>query len=236
MSSYPALWERVSHLAAAPETFGTRLAAGAKVGACALYNTAIDSILWQCYIASMDTRDALVAAALKVLEQDGEAQFSTRAVCAIADVTAPTLYHHFGNSDGLLSAAIAAAFVQFLDSKIAAAASPDPLTALRDGWDDYVRFAAARPRLYVAMMSRFLQGADIPAARQAAVLLLERVRAIAATRRLAVSVEAAADQVWAAANAAALLHVTAAQRGVEIPDPSVIEAIRDRAMQSILTP
>ena len=36
-------------------------------------------------------------------------------------------------------------------------------TALRAGWDDYVRFAAARPRLYAAMMSRVLQGAQIPA-------------------------------------------------------------------------
>ena len=42
----------------------------------------------------MDTRDTLLAAALKVLEDEGEAQFSTRSVCAIAKVTAPTLYHH----------------------------------------------------------------------------------------------------------------------------------------------
>jgi AcrR family transcriptional regulator len=182
----------------------------------------------------MDTRDAVVAAALKVLEQGGEAQFSTRAVCAIADVTAPTLYHHFGNADGLLSAAIAEAFSEFLKSKIAAVTSPDPVTALREGWDDYVRFAAARPRLYVAMMSRFLQGAEIPAARQAAELLLERVRAIAAAGRLAVAVEVAADHVWAAVNASSFLYVTAAQRGAAPPDPAVIADIRERTMQSIL--
>lgn len=184
----------------------------------------------------METREALVAAALKVLEEAGEAQFSTRAVCAIADVTAPTLYHHFGNADGLLSAAIDEAFVEFLSSKIVAMKSPDPVVALREGWDDYVRFAAARPRLYVAMMSRFLQGAEIPAARQAAELLLERVRAIAAEGRLAVTVEAAADHAWAAVNAASLLYVTAAQRGAAPPDPSVIAEIRERTMQSILHP
>lgn len=184
----------------------------------------------------METRDALVRAALKVLEQAGEAQFSTRAVCAIAEVTAPTLYHHFGNADGLLSAAIAEAFAEFLASKIVAVKSPDPVVALREGWDDYVRFAAARPRLYVAMMSRFLQGAEIPAAKQAAELLLERIRAIAAERRLAVTVETAADRVWAAANAAAMLYVTAAQRGAAPPDPSVIADIREWTMQSILTP
>lgn len=187
-------------------------------------------------MALMDTRDALVAAALKVLEQEGEAQFSTRAVCAIAKVTAPTLYHHFGNADGLLSAAIAEAFAEFLRSKLAAVQSPDPVAALREGWDDYVRFAAARPRLYVAMMSRFLAGGDIPAAKQATELLVERIRALAAAGRLTVTAEAAADLVWAAVNSASLLHVTAAQRGAEPPDPAIIGDIRERTMQSILTP
>ncbi|OMF42955.1 TetR family transcriptional regulator, partial [Paenibacillus rhizosphaerae] len=54
----------------------------------------------------MNTYDKILAAALKVLEEEGGAQFSTRAVTAIAQVTAPTLYHHFGSADGLLSAAI----------------------------------------------------------------------------------------------------------------------------------
>jgi AcrR family transcriptional regulator len=184
----------------------------------------------------METRDALVAAALKVLEQDGEAQFSTRAVCAIANVSAPTLYHHFGNADGLLSAAMAEAFSQFLASKMAAVQSPDPVTVLREGWDDYVRFAAARPRLYMAMMSRFLQGAEIPAAQQAVALLMQRIRAIAAEGRLAVTIEAAADHVWASANAASLLHVTAQQRKAARPDPAVIEDLRERTMQAILNP
>jgi AcrR family transcriptional regulator len=184
----------------------------------------------------METRDILVAAALTVLEKDGEASFSTRAVCAVAKVTAPTLYHHFGNADGLLSAAIAEGFAQFLASKEAAQNSPDPVDALHGGWDDYVRFAAARPRLYVAMMSRFLEGADIPAARHAARLLVQRIEAIAAAGRLATGIDTAADIVWAAANAAALLHVTARQRSAHPPDPSVIAGIRERTMQSILKP
>ena len=93
----------------------------------------------------MNTRETLLAAALTVLEEGGEAQFSTRAVCAVAKVTAPTLYYHYGSADGLLSAAMTEAFAQFLRSKRAAIQSEDPETALREGWDDYVRFAAARP-------------------------------------------------------------------------------------------
>ncbi len=184
----------------------------------------------------MDTRDALLAAALKVLEEDGEAQFSTRNVCALANVTAPTFYYHYGSADKLLSAAIAEAFRQFLESKRAAVKSSDPATALRQGWDDYVRFAAARPRLYAAMITRVLDGATIPAAEQGAALLVARIQAIAARGRLAMTIKAAADLAWASANAAALLFVTAQTRKTARPDPAVIEGLREQTMQTILKP
>ena len=184
----------------------------------------------------MNTRDILLDAALKVLEEDGEAQFSTRKVCAIANVTAPTLYHHYGSADGLLSAAMAEAFGQFLESKKAVVRSADPVVVLREGWNDYVRFAATRPRLYAAMMSRVLDGADIPAAEQAFALLLARIAAIAAKGRLRPTVAAAADLMWASANAASMLHVTARLRKGAPPTSAVLEQIREGALRSILKP
>jgi AcrR family transcriptional regulator len=184
----------------------------------------------------MDTHEILLHAALTVLEEDGEAQFSTRRICAIANVTAPTLYHHYGSADGLLSAAIAEAFAQFLESKKAAIRSTDPVTALREGWDDYVRFAAARPRLYAIMMRRVLDGAGIPAAEQAFALLIERLTAIGAVGRLSPPVQAAADLMWASANAASLLYVTARLRKTPPPSPAVLERIREDAVRSILVP
>jgi AcrR family transcriptional regulator len=183
----------------------------------------------------VNTRAILLAAALKVLEDEGEAQFSTRTVCALANVTAPTLYHHYGSADGLLSAAMAEAFSQFLESKKAAVQSPDPVMALREGWDDYVRFAAARPRLYAAMMRRVLSGAQIPAAEQAFALLVERIAAAAGNGRLALAIPAAADLLWASANAASLLYVTAQLRNAPPPTPVVLEDLRESAMQTILT-
>jgi len=131
---------------------------------------------------------------------------------------------------------MAEAFAQFLESKEAAIQSSDPETALRQGWDDYVRFAAARPRLYAAMMSRVLKGGHIPAAEQGFALLTDRVAAIAAEGRLAVAAETAADLAWASANAAALLHVTARLRKATKPAPAVIDGLRDQAMQVILAP
>ena len=184
----------------------------------------------------MDTREALIAAALRVLEEESEETFSTRAVLAIAKVSAPTLYHHFGNAEGILSAALAEAFSQFLHGKKAAKKSADPITALVEGWDDYVRFAAARPRLYATMLSRVLQGGHIPAAEQAFDLLLEQLRAVDAQGRLAMKVEAAADRMWASASAASLLHVTARFRNVPPPGKAVLNDLRDSALKTILSP
>ena len=187
----------------------------------------------------MDKRETLVAAALKVLEQDGAEKFSTRAVCAIANVTAPTLYHYFGSADGLLSAALEEAHRQFLERKKAATRSSDPVVALEEGWDDFVRFAAERPRLYAAMMARLMQGGDIPAFGQGYGLLVKRIEAIAAVGRLAMAVQDAAQTAWASSNAAAILHVAAALQvtaGMQQPNPAVIDGLRDRAMKAICKP
>ena len=187
----------------------------------------------------MNTRDTLLRAALRLLEQDGESRFSTRAVCTEASVTAPTLYHHFGSADGLLSAAVMEGFRQLLTRKKTAERSPDAELALRQGWDDYVRFAKDRPRLYAAMMARFLQGAAIPAAEEAFALLRQQIDALAAEGRLALKAPQAASLMWAAASAAALLHVTAAlgaTRQLPAPEPKVIKSIRDQAIASICKP
>ncbi|MGH8229505.1 MAG: TetR/AcrR family transcriptional regulator [Steroidobacteraceae bacterium] len=186
----------------------------------------------------MMTRETILAVALRLLDREGEARFSTRSVCAAAKVTAPTLYHHFGSADGLLSAALMEGFRQLLESKKAAEQSSDAESALREGWDDYVRFAAERPRLYAAMMARFLQGATIPAAEEAFALLRQQIAALEAEGRLAIEASHAASVMWAAANAAALLYVTAALQATHLsaPDPRVVVAIRDQAVASICKP
>lgn len=148
-------------------------------------------------------------------------------------VGAPTLYHHFGSADGLLSAAITEAFGQFLASKQAEIYSPDPLAGLRQGWDNYVRFAAERPRLYAAMAVRVLQGANIPAADAARALLVERIEAVAVSHRLTMEVRAAADLVWASAHSASMLYFIAVERP---PHPSIIRTLREAAIRAIHLP
>ena len=176
----------------------------------------------------MDIKSKLVRAALTVLEREGEQGFSTRAVCALAEVTAPTLYHHFGTADGLVSAAIEEAFARFLARKQAVSLVNDEVRGLIDGWNDYVAFAAEHPRLYAMMFARVLQGADIPAAAQARALLLCRLEVIEREGRLRLSPADAADLVWASAHAAAMLCVTTPNP----PSSDVLDALREAAMRS----
>ena len=178
----------------------------------------------------MDIRRKLVDAALTVLERAGETGFSTRAVCALAEVTAPTLYHHFGSADGLVSAAIEEAFAQFLVRKQAVALANDEITALVEGWNDYVAFAAERPRLYAMMISRVLQGADIPAAAKSRALLVQRLERIDREGRLRLPPADAADLVWASAHAAAMLCVTTPNP----PSSAVLDALREAALRSLV--
>lgn len=187
----------------------------------------------------MSTRETLITAALTVLEREGSAQFSTRAVCLLANVTAPTLYHHFGSADGLLSAAVEEAFRQFLAAKVDAAEVTDPEEALRNGWDDYVSFAADRPLVYAAMMARLLQGVEIPAARQSFEIVTHQINALEALGRLRLPPREAAQLAWASVNAAAMLHVTAALQvsdSMGAPEPSVVAFLRERALRDLLEP
>jgi AcrR family transcriptional regulator len=181
----------------------------------------------------MDMKLRLVQAALAVLERDGEQGFSTRAVCALAEVTAPTLYHHFGAADGLLSAAIEQAFAEFLGRKQSAPPANDEVRGLVEGWNDYVAFAAERPRLYAIMIARLLQGADIPAATQARAMLLRRLEAIEREGRLRLAPGDSVDLVWASAHAAAMLWVTARR---DPPSAKVIDALREAALRSLIDP
>jgi AcrR family transcriptional regulator len=182
-------------------------------------------------MGAMDARNRLVTAALALIEH-GEGAFSTRAACEAAGVTAPTLYHHFSDADGLVSAAIELGFEQFHARKLALRPPADATRALLAGWDDYVDFAAERPRLYAAMTARILQGARIPAAARSREHLLVRLAALDAAGRLALPVAAAADVVWSSAHAAALLTVAAHPK---MPRPAAIKALRQTA-RSVLKP
>src|SRR5882724_8324195 len=86
-----------------------------------------------------DLREALLQAAERVLERDGLAGLTLRAVAREAGVSHAAPTHHFGDLTGLISELAAIGFRQFNDAMVAAGAA-SPVLAEK---------ALARARAYV---------------------------------------------------------------------------------------
>jgi AcrR family transcriptional regulator len=67
-------------------------------------------------VSAAETRDRLLLAAAQLLDESGNTTVSTRAICERAGVEAPTLYHHFGNKQGLIDAVLRHGFNQYVDA------------------------------------------------------------------------------------------------------------------------
>jgi AcrR family transcriptional regulator len=95
-----------------------------------------------------DTRRALLDAAADLIALRGVEAASTREIYLRAGVKAPTLYHYFGDKQGLLDAVVTDAFERYLASKRALPhTGGDAAAAIRHGWDLHVAFARANPSL-----------------------------------------------------------------------------------------
>lgn len=143
-------------------------------------------------------RERILQAAARLLAASGGAPVSTRAVCEAAGVGAPTLYHHFGDKQGLFDAVVAHGFEQYLAGKKAAGSTGDPVEDLRRGWDAHVGFGRTHPAFYALMYGTPRPGPPPAAAREAHGALLELCRRIALAGRLRTAPELAAQMVLAA--------------------------------------
>lgn len=177
-----------------------------------------------------EQREQLAHHALALIDEQGLTGFTTRSVCARSGVTAPTLYHHFGDADGLLDAAVSLGFAQFMQRKRAQPARMDPEMHVLAGWDDYVSFARERPQLYMAMTMRSLEGRNVDAARESRAHLISRLERLAATRRLAHPIETIADILWATVHAASMLHI---RKPNEKVPRAAIAALRETAAHAL---
>lgn len=100
-----------------------------------------------------DLPSALLRAAVELLEENGAAELSLRAVARRAGVSTAAPYRHFADRDALLSS-VAAVGYQDLASRLAAACrsphTPEDLAAIAIA---YVRFALDRPGLFRVMFA-----------------------------------------------------------------------------------
>jgi AcrR family transcriptional regulator len=151
----------------------------------------------------MTVRTRILEAAAGLLAESGDA--STRAVCDAAGVTAPTLYHYFGDKEGLLTAVVDFGWAAFLQTKrtVAAVVHEHIADDVRAGWDNHLQFARENPNFYKLMWSPGI-AANSAALREAYQMLYERLKLGAARGQLRMSAETAARTVMAATTGAAL--------------------------------
>ena len=153
----------------------------------------------------MTVRTRILETAAGLLAQSADVDVSTRAICDAAGVTAPTLYHHFGDKDGLLAAVVDFGWAAFLETKLAVAAVVHDHVAddVRAGWDNHLEFARENPSFYKLMWSPAV-AANSGAVREAYQMLYDRLELGAGRGQLRMSAETASRIVLSATTGAAL--------------------------------
>src|SRR5258708_5215036 len=97
-------------------------------------------------------RDALLQAAERVLERDGLAGLTLRAVAREAGVSHAAPTHHFGDLTGLVSELAAIGFRQFNAAMVAASGTgTSPMDKAMARAKTYVAYAQAHPGMYGLM-------------------------------------------------------------------------------------
>lgn len=175
----------------------------------------------------MDTETAILDAAATLLEAQGPGALTTRAVCEAAGVKAPTLYHHFGDKDGMERALIRRGMADFMRRKQQSPASSDPLDQLREGWDVALEFALKRPALY-ALLAHHVRSEPALVA-DAYALMQSRVQRLVDMGRLQGPVDATARVVWAASQGAlSLVNHDLSRKDIQAASALLFEAIIGR--------
>jgi AcrR family transcriptional regulator len=161
-----------------------------------------------------ETESAILQAASNLLEQHGRSALTTRAVCDAAGVKAPTLYHYFGDKDGLAAALVKQGLADFMAKKRAPLPSDDLMDQLRSGWDISVEFAVKRPHLYALLLEQSREHPELLAGSYD--LMRARVQRLVDSGRFKLSVEESARAIWAANNGVlSVLRRGASRREIE---------------------
>lgn len=120
-------------------------------------------------------------------------------------MTAPTLYHHFGDKEHLLSAVVDFGWAAFLESKetVAAVVHTHVADDIRAGWDNHLEFAGENPNFYKLMWSPVV-AANSAAFREAFQMLYGWLELGASRGQLRVSVGSGARMIMSAVTGTAL--------------------------------
>ncbi|MEV6647341.1 helix-turn-helix domain-containing protein [Amycolatopsis sp. NPDC051371] len=183
-----------------------------------------------------ETRTHIIETAARLLDDQGAAALTIRAVAGAAGLQAPALYRFFEDKDALLDAVAEHVFTAYVTGKTAAQ-DGDPIADLRAGWDAHIAFGVANAALFGLLVT---PGRTSPAAEAGLAVLRARVHRIAETGRLRVPEPLAVELIHAAGTGAVLALLA---RPPEDRDPDLglefdlglAEAMYEAVLARILT-
>jgi AcrR family transcriptional regulator len=178
-----------------------------------------------------DTRSRIIAAAARILQEQGARAVTTRAVAQAGRVQAPTIYRLFGDKDGLIDAVVEYVMATYVASKSTTEPDADPVADLRAGWRAQVEFGLANPWLY-ALINSPDRAERSPATAAGIEVLRAKVHRLAAAGLLRVDEWRAVAMIHAAGSGTVrtLLGMSPEER-----DPDLSEQMFDAVVASILT-
>ena len=174
----------------------------------------------------------ILEAAAELIADSPDAEISTRAVCEAAGVSAPSIYHYFGDKEGLLAAVVDFTMECFLEGKreAAAAVHDDVADDLRAGWDNHIQFARENPGMYRLLWSPAVSRESRAAAEGHELLRIVLERG-ASRGQLGMSVETATRVVMAAVTGAALSMVSQPEL---FGDGAFADTLREAVIAAVL--
>ncbi|MBB5076318.1 TetR/AcrR family transcriptional regulator [Nonomuraea endophytica] len=178
-----------------------------------------------------DLRAACLRAARELLEEDGSAGLSLRAVARRAGVSPTAPYRHFPERDALVSAVAAQGYRELAGHLAAAHPSPTTLDDLAAVALAYVRFALDHPALFRAM---FAEPCDPNSEERVAATaaISEYVRGIVGKAFPGADPDALWAPVWALVHGLAFLHLDGK---LDSSTPDVVAHQVHAAVHALLT-
>ncbi len=179
------------------------------------------------------TRELIIQATAELLIQGGREAVTTRAVAKAAGVQAPAIYRQFGDMHGLLDAVLSYELDLYLKSLNYQNANPEPIDALRAGWNCNVNFGLSYPAFSSLMYADARPDQSFTAVRETLDFLQSLVQRIAEEGRLGINVVQATQMIHSGCCG---IILTLLRQPESERDLALSDFMREATIAAILTP
>lgn len=107
---------------------------------------------------SGNIKQELLLATIRLLNEKGREGATMRAICAEVGVTPPTLYHHYGDLQGLHQAAIDQTYLSIAKVYQDSAEKEGALKGMRVSWGTLLEFARSEPNMCRIVLQQVAEG------------------------------------------------------------------------------